>query len=478
MEYSDSCNTCVEKFNQSTRKRINCASCEYVQCLDCVKKILLDSKSLEFSCINCKKEWDLPFLRSVLPFTFVNTKLKQHMKNILFAREYALMPATQPYVEAEIKKKELTEKKSTYNNRLHFLKSKMVQVNNALSVVNLSLDKKINLVKLKANLEKDISYYESERKAATEIIKILSEHNFSETKVNYQGVCPKADCKGYLSTQYKCGLCNVEACSECCQIKLENHVCKSEDIESIKIIQKESRPCPRCRSLIMKVANTCDQVFCTMCHLAFSWKTGKIDTGYIHNPEYHQIMRSKFGGVAPRNLNDIPCGGLPNSSQILNHVDDVFFVKNVLNFDDISSYDDGVKFATNLSYIHRLHENIRTSLIPKCLVNLDDNRDIRIKYMLNEISKEKFEQLIVKRELVLEKRKEIAQILSTYQNATVDIVQSLMSKNTIAEIKLEMDRLNSLKNYINDCFAALQLKYKCSMPYISFDYLFIGANSL
>ncbi len=54
------------------------------------------------------------------------------------------------------------------------------------------------------------------------------------------------------------------------------------------------------------VLSNCDQMFCTNCNSAFSWKTLKLVNGNIHNPHYFEWMRRS--GQQARNPLDIQCG--------------------------------------------------------------------------------------------------------------------------------------------------------------------------
>lgn len=52
-----SCNICVEDFNKSTRKMIECRFCEYQACKECCKKYILDIYQ-DAHCMNCKNLLD------------------------------------------------------------------------------------------------------------------------------------------------------------------------------------------------------------------------------------------------------------------------------------------------------------------------------------------------------------------------------------------------------------------------------------
>ena len=132
-----------------------------------------------------------------------------------------------------------------------------------------------------------------------------------------------------LSTQWKCGVCEHYTCSECLEYigptKPRNvvdtpvetvvsdgtteetatttsatatanafnpHVCKTENVESAKLIKKDSRKCPSCATPIFRVQG-CNQMFCTYCNTNFDWASGKKINGVIHNPHYFEYMRTR-----------------------------------------------------------------------------------------------------------------------------------------------------------------------------------------
>jgi hypothetical protein len=119
--------------------------------------------------------------------------------------------------------------------------------------------------------------------------------------------CQVEGCKGYLSTKYKCGLCEKYTCSGCLLVKEEGHECKEDDLSTVKMIREETKACPKCTTRISKI-DGCDQMWCVECKTAFSWKTGHIVNGAIHNPHYYDFLRQTQGFV-PRA--DNPCGEVP-----------------------------------------------------------------------------------------------------------------------------------------------------------------------
>ena len=137
-----------------------------------------------------------------------------------------------------------------------------------------------------------------------------------EERVQILRGCPAEACRGFLSTGGICGICDAKICLSCHEIvgkkgevvehisEVEllvdgrHHTCDPASVETAKMLQKETRPCPTCKALIFKT-DGCDQMWCTQCQTPFSWRTGKKEEGRVHNPHYYEWLRRTQGGVAP-----------------------------------------------------------------------------------------------------------------------------------------------------------------------------------
>ena len=76
--------------------------------------------------------------------------------------------------------------------------------------------------------------------------------------------CPNNDCRGFLSSQYKCEICKLYTCPHCHDIighsKQDEHVCQPDSLKSAELIKKETKPCPTCGIRIFKISG-CDQMW-------------------------------------------------------------------------------------------------------------------------------------------------------------------------------------------------------------------------
>ena len=283
------CECCADTFTMELRKRIQCpnSNCGYTACKTCVRTYLLSTTEAPH-CMNCKVAWNQRFLVKHLNASFMNNDYKKHRKGLLTERQISMLPETMPALEEYHRQQE------------HFTK----------------LDENTERIR---ELRKQIRELQVERNDMINAFEEGGSKGKDDEKDTKKFImpCPDEHCRGFLSSAYKCGLCHYYACPKCLVItgKERNdpdHVCDEELVKTAALIRENSKPCPKCGERIMK-ASGCDQMWCIQCKTAFSWKTGKIETGIIHNPHFFQYQRDNQNQNIVRNPGDIVCGGLPNN---------------------------------------------------------------------------------------------------------------------------------------------------------------------
>lgn len=195
--------------------------------------------------------------------------------------------------------------------------------------------------------------------------------------------CPMG-CNGFLinGSPMTCPQCAHKVCEECHKNFEQDHKCDPQDIDTVETLRHETKPCPQCFSPIFKESG-CDQMFCVVCHLVFSWKTGKTEKGTIHNPHHAEYMKKI------RNLSD------EEIAQILT-------VEDFLKFRVAEAYQHVSKDLVNLTHsflqMYGFLENFR-------MMNRWDNEDLRRRYLDGLLT-----ELNFKRTLLLRKKKKDMQI--------------------------------------------------------------------
>jgi len=468
-----SCNICIEKFNKSSRVIVSCVYCEFTSCSSCCKRYILGTFETAH-CMNCKKEWDRNILVKNFSMSFVDNVYKKHYENILFNKEVLLFPATQVYIEKETKKEELFNKIKKesldliyFQNLLEMLRNDNLKLKNEIFLYSNSNDRDIERKKsyLVAEYNDNIKRGEEYLRQYNEIflkrnvLKIEYDALFTScNKSTFIKKCSFTDCRGFLSSQWKCGLCENYTCKDCHVIKgLDKnceHVCNKDVVETIKLLAKDTKECPNCGTGIFKTEG-CDQMYCIECHTAFSWNTGKIETGAIHNPHYYEWMRKNGND---RNLNDIQCG---------REIDQVFII-NLLRLLQHKNYHIYDKLFQDIcvSVVH-----MRAVELPK--YNLDvvnNNLNLRILLLKNSVSEDEFKKNIYKREKDLQKRRSIANVIAMYINCMTDIMYRVYDDINIDEKNIYpngtskmqgfMREFKQLKLYTEECLGDIAKVYK------------------
>tara|TARA_B100000795_G_scaffold207426_1_gene160907 strand:+ start:662 stop:2104 length:1443 start_codon:yes stop_codon:yes gene_type:complete len=267
--------------------------------------------------MNCKKKHTRSILVNFLGKSYIDKLYKTDITDLLFKEEMILVPRSLP----EIKKRK----------DIRALESK-------IDTINLEFEqKKIDPKTLEYHEEKWLTYGRDTfyRKQIVELKGLTLKTKMIK---QYKYPCAGILCNGFVDSSWTCSICDKETCKICHSIKEEGHECKQEDIDTIELIKKDSKSCPKCNMSIMKTSG-CDQMWCISCHTTFDWKTLNIKTsGIVHNPEYFRYMREN-GIAIPRNPNDNPC---------MNEYDDAYETLTGINSEYIK---EEKMYATMRSYI-------------------------------------------------------------------------------------------------------------------------------
>ncbi len=273
------CIVCYDEFNKSTRAETKCPYCDTKICRTCLQTYLLNDINDTPICVNpsCKNGWDRDFLDGEFTRTFRLQTYKDHREKVLADREKARLPATQADATA--------------------LKEAQHHIESSAKTLT-------DLHRELSRIQSEINTLEHTRYLARTVVDSWGRRRMTdaaarkerEAPAAFIKPCPAEGCKGFLSTAWKCGLCNNWTCPECHDLKGQNkdveHTCDPAKVATAQLLAKESKNCPKCGVSICKISG-CDQMWCTQCNTAFNWRTGRVAEGPVHNPHYFAWLRSQ-----------------------------------------------------------------------------------------------------------------------------------------------------------------------------------------
>jgi hypothetical protein len=158
--------------------------------------------------MNCKNQWTNKFLVESLNRSYIDNDYKKHRKHLLVEREISRTSELMVLVE-----------------RTKLVEEEQKEV--ALMMKEFEeMRKMVNIMRNKIG-EKHLRIYRIRN----------GEHAEKDERKKFIMPCPGNDCKGYLSTQYKCELCKLYVCPDCFEIigysKEEGgHLCKEDNLKS------------------------------------------------------------------------------------------------------------------------------------------------------------------------------------------------------------------------------------------------------
>lgn len=419
------CNVCISDYNKSTHMLVRCCVCGYECCRECIQTYLITDNSNK--CMNCKVEWSIEYLNEILPKVWLKNKLLPARVKLILEKEKVKLPGTQ--ATAEILKNQ-PDIDIYINNLLYertLLSQKIQTIDNCIQQ---------NRTKIfNAKLA-----YDGQKLIETQ-----------SNKKEFIKKCPNGECKGYLSTRWHCGLCGVDVCNKCHMLKTIEHICDKDEIATIELLKNDSVHCPKreCNVLI-HIYEGCDQAWCVKCHTAFNWKTGKIDHGRIHNPEYFRYMREN-GGM-PREEERCDWGNLITYAPLNNALKKV----KVKYFDDNKEYE-WISLNKNIQECFRIMNHIYFYERTKFMENNNKElkqQSLRIKFLLSEINEEEWLKKLITLEKISKRKMDYFDLLEMFSQCSSDLL-----KHQIDNLNFNIEPFIKLNEYFNTQMINLSKTY-------------------
>lgn len=489
----ESCSVCLDDYTAILRKKIVCKYCKKDSCCKCIERYLLE-KIEDAHCLHCRVNYDDATLRDICTKTYLQNKYYKHRQDILVNRERANLPGLQDQALEERQRRQFQDKmlaiRKEIDQLLQIRDGALIEYNRTYTEYQIAksnkakhIDQLFQKVVERSTECEDIrriiqSKQEEIHQYHVNIYRLANPNNTDESaaagpeteKKKFIRRCTRDNCQGFLSTAWKCGICEYYSCNKCFtprgQKPDDPHECRKEDIETADLIRKDSKPCPNCGVFITR-SEGCSQMFCISCQTPFDWNTGKIVTsGAIHNPHYYEWLK-RNGQANTRNPADVPCGGYPNGWEL----------RRLPRGIDRPL---GNKFYE----FHRLCIEIQDSSTRNWQTHLtqDAGNKINVHFLLGDYDEKRWGQLLAQLEKKRKRDREVQDIFAAFRMVAVELLNRIQQHQgaygfihsapipTVVRILQEFNtEANALITMINDAFKTVSYQYNYSVPFIHFD---------
>lgn len=269
------CVVCSDHFTSIIRKKTTCTFCKASACSKCVEQYLL-TRHEDAHCLHCRVNYNDTTLHEICTRTYLQQTYFKHRQEVLVNRERANLPLLQ---EAALREKTMREVQAQINLVIADIveyKAERTRLMERYQIVYVDYYRNLNThperlaemnrlmaqsddlrtrIREKQELIHTIRW--PVRARNEERVQAASEEEKKEDeKKRFVRRCTRDGCKGFLSTAWKCGMCEWYSCSKCFAVKGQAHdaahECKKEDVDTAELIRKDCKPCPKCGEFIEK----------------------------------------------------------------------------------------------------------------------------------------------------------------------------------------------------------------------------------
>lgn len=390
----EDCPICASSVKSSAC--LPCRTCDYRACYKCYKTYA------QAQCMNCSAQFTKAFLRQHLGVTFINSTIRKKAEATLLQRERALIPMTQPLADWE-RLRRTEQDKSRFGIYPEIPPKPVLDANQTF-------------------------------------------HSFFP--------CPIRQCRGFVSGS-SCGVCHTAICPECREPKPPGHTCTRETVDTLKAILSSSRPCPRCGVPIHRTEG-CNHMKCTHCKANWNWETGQL-MNFTTNHHYDNVESFARNVVTREPLNQEQSQARPEEPEDMTSF--------TILYDRIRPDDQDPALHSSPLW-HALYTDPQTVRLikkskyeerPLITKNKDALVDVRVKYMIEDITETKWVQRLYILETNLERDLHTARVLNLYL-ATVREYQNRLYRQ-LATIEALEKEWASFIAMCNESLNSLQAEY-------------------
>lgn len=272
-EELEDCGVCIEKYTPILRKKVVCKYCKGDACSKCIERYLLDRHE-DAHCMHCRVNYNDATLNEICTKTYLQNTYFKHRQEVLINRERANLPGLQDVAIEERRKRDDLDKIAAIKQEITPLENKRNMILTEYNTVYTDYYSKLSLKQDASELRKKLDNILLEADNLKRVIRDKQEDinkirwpaayglpgskKPEEEKKKFIRRCTRDNCQGFLSTAWKCGICEYYSCSKCFATKTKKqddpHECKKEDVDTADMIKKDSKPCPNCGEFIMKTS--------------------------------------------------------------------------------------------------------------------------------------------------------------------------------------------------------------------------------
>jgi len=237
----------------------------------------LPTRHEDAHCLHCRVNYSDATLEEICTKTYLRQTYFKHRQEVLMNRSRAMLPALQERALEEKRRRALQEQLSNVQREIMALKTERCRVLTEYQRVYVEyhhLNRRLpqHLQEMNELLDQSNALRDRMRQKHDEIYALRwptrvaaearelagQEEKKEEEKKQFVRRCMRDGCQGFLSTAWKCGMCEWYSCSKCFTVKGQHHdtahECKKEDLETAEMIKKDCKPCPKCGQFIEKVS--------------------------------------------------------------------------------------------------------------------------------------------------------------------------------------------------------------------------------